>query len=170
MTPFPFRSTRGDKIGLIAKNGSGKTTLLRTLAGEVTPEGVRPRILVAKHIRIAFLSQDPLLSLQSNHPGRPPCTAPGTHPGLSILPGSETGLETRGYSKQATLRMDDNKAWDFRIENAHGDRKHSGSPTCKEPLGPSPGGRRNASPLPGSFSRSQIYSFSTSQPITLTST
>ena len=51
--------SKGDKIGLIAQNGSGKTTLLKVIAGKESVEGERAKILMNKHVRTAFLDQDP---------------------------------------------------------------------------------------------------------------
>lgn len=50
----------GDKIGLIGPNGSGKTTLLRMIAGREAPDS--GQITVWGHIRIQYLSQEPVLT------------------------------------------------------------------------------------------------------------
>ena len=56
-----FTISKGNKIALIAKNGSGKTTLLKVIAGEEGVEGENAKIELAKHIKIAYLKQDPQL-------------------------------------------------------------------------------------------------------------
>ena len=49
----------GDRIGLIGRNGCGKTTLLKIIAGLLTD--FRGDVVVAKGVRIGYLSQEPEL-------------------------------------------------------------------------------------------------------------
>ena len=49
----------GDRIGLIGRNGCGKTTLLKIIAGMLTD--IKGDVVVAKGIRIGYLSQEPEL-------------------------------------------------------------------------------------------------------------
>lgn len=48
-----------DRIGLIGRNGCGKTTLLKIIAGFLTD--IKGNVVVAKDIRIGYLSQEPEL-------------------------------------------------------------------------------------------------------------
>lgn len=102
---------RGDKIGLIAKNGSGKSTLLRTLAGELPPEGLKPKILVSKDIRLSHLPQEPELDHSMT------ILDSFLEIDLPEIQAYKAYLEARAGSddkamQKATLRMDDIKAWD----------------------------------------------------------
>ena len=55
-----FGINQGQKIGFVAKNGTGKTTLLNILSGDETPD--EGRVVYRKILRVAFLSQDPVLN------------------------------------------------------------------------------------------------------------
>ena len=51
-----LRIERGERVALIGANGSGKTTLLRIATGQESCDS--GRIIIAKNIRTAYLSQD----------------------------------------------------------------------------------------------------------------
>ena len=51
---------KGQKIALIAKNGTGKTTLLDLIAGLEKPDGDQYTFLLSKHIKTAYLRQEPI--------------------------------------------------------------------------------------------------------------
>ncbi|MCG8351193.1 MAG: ABC-F family ATP-binding cassette domain-containing protein [Chloroflexales bacterium] len=61
-THVSFGLDKGDRIGVIGVNGSGKTTLLRVLAGVEPPD--TGRVVIANGVRVAYLSQNPLLDDQ----------------------------------------------------------------------------------------------------------
>jgi ATP-binding cassette subfamily F protein uup len=54
-----FGINKDQKIAFVAKNGSGKTSILKIITGEDTPD--TGQIVVRKEIKMAFLSQEPLL-------------------------------------------------------------------------------------------------------------
>jgi ATP-binding cassette subfamily F protein uup len=61
-TNVSFGLDKGDRVGVIGLNGSGKTTLLRVIAGIEPPD--TGRVVVANGVRVAYLSQNPLLDDQ----------------------------------------------------------------------------------------------------------
>ena len=106
-----LRINKGDKIALIAQNGSGKTTLMKILCGQVAPEGVSPKVLVAPDIRIGFLDQEPdfaggqtirdaILRIDL-----PEIKAWAAHE-QALMQGEQEALE------EAAVSMDDHHAWD----------------------------------------------------------
>jgi ATP-binding cassette subfamily F protein uup len=103
---------KGDKIGLIAKNGSGKTTLLRVIAGNISPEGEKAKILINKNIRIVFLDQEPDLDKNSTIID---AIFQTDDPMLNAIKKYEEALLIGDESKlhSTIIAMDNLKAWDF---------------------------------------------------------
>ena len=106
-----FTISKGNKIALIAKNGSGKTTLLKVIAGEEGVEGENARIELAKHIKIAYLKQDPELEprdtvLEAIFDAANKKMNAVKEYKLSLLSNDKEAQQT------ALLTMDDESAWD----------------------------------------------------------
>jgi len=103
--------SQGDKIALIARNGSGKSTLLRVIAGVDQPEGERAKIHLSRHVKTAFLDQDPTFDAHQTveevlfDTNLPRMKAVKEY-NDALASGNPTRLE------QAMARMDDLKAWD----------------------------------------------------------
>lgn len=55
-----FGINKDQKIAFVAKNGTGKTSILKIITGEDTPD--TGQIVIRKEIKMAFLSQEPLLN------------------------------------------------------------------------------------------------------------
>lgn len=106
-----FTISKGDRIALIAKNGSGKTTLMRVLSGEEGLEGESARLIMDKNIRVSFLHQEPDLNPEAKiidevfEADLPAIKAVKAYE-EAVLSNDENALQ------EATLRMDDHKAWD----------------------------------------------------------
>ena len=103
--------SKGDRIAIIAKNGSGKTTIMRMICGEEGIEGENAKISISKDIRISYLAQEPVLD--------PNATAvdavfDADLPAITALKKYEKALlfGTEDEINEATLMMDDTKAWD----------------------------------------------------------
>jgi ATP-binding cassette subfamily F protein uup len=106
-----FGINKDQKIAFVAKNGTGKTSILKIITGEDTPD--TGQIVVRKEIKMAFLSQEPLLN--------PELTIEESifasdNDILKVIEQYEKALENpeneEAYQK-AFEKMDMHNAWDF---------------------------------------------------------
>jgi ATP-binding cassette subfamily F protein uup len=106
-----FTISKGDKIALIAKNGSGKTTLLKVISGEENVEGENAKIEIAKHIKIAYLKQEPEL-----HPKDTVLEAifDAANKKMNAVKEYKIAMlsDDKEAQQKALLAMDDEVAWD----------------------------------------------------------
>lgn len=103
--------SKGDRIALIAKNGSGKTTLMRMICGEEGLEGENAKINISKDIRISYLPQEPQLDPDDTVVN---AVFDADLPAIKALKKYENALlfGVEEDINEATLMMDDTKAWD----------------------------------------------------------
>jgi ABC transport system ATP-binding/permease protein len=103
--------SKGDRIALIAKNGSGKTTIMRMICGEEGLEGENAKISISKDIRISYLAQEPVLDYNSTVVD---AVFDADLAAIKALKKYESALlfGTEDEINEASLLMDDTKAWD----------------------------------------------------------
>lgn len=106
-----FTISQGDRIALIAKNGSGKTTLMRVLSGEEGIEGEGAKLIIDKNIRTSFLHQEPDLNPEAKIIDE---VFEADLPAIKAVKAYEVAvlLNDPNALQEATLLMDDHKAWD----------------------------------------------------------
>ena len=94
------------------KNGSGKTTLLRVIAGDEAPEGELSKIILRKGIRIGYLSQEP--DFYENHTVLEAVLDSDNALTQAVKQYQEALLlSSPDAIQEASMAMDDLKAWDF---------------------------------------------------------
>lgn len=109
-----FGISKDQKVGFVAKNGTGKTSLLNILAGTDSPDD--GQVIYRNDIRVAFLSQDPVLD--------PNLTIEQSifsseNPTLKVVKQYEKALqnpEDADALQKAMDAMEANNAWDFETE------------------------------------------------------
>ena len=108
--------SKGDKIALIARNGSGKSTLLRVIAGVTAAEGERAKVHLSKHIKIAFLDQDPDFE---GHLTIEEAFWDSENPSIKAMKSYNRALESGNDTllQEAMIEMDDLKAWDVEAKS-----------------------------------------------------
>ncbi|MBK8388565.1 MAG: ABC-F family ATP-binding cassette domain-containing protein [Saprospiraceae bacterium] len=106
-----FTISQGDRIALIAKNGSGKTTLMRVLSGEEGIEGEGAKLIIDKNIRTSFLHQEPDLNPEAKIIDE---VFEADLPAIKAVKAYEEAVLSNNPNalQEATLLMDDHKAWD----------------------------------------------------------
>ena len=106
-----FTISQGDRIALIAKNGSGKTTLMRVLSGEEGIEGEGAKLIIDKNIRTSFLHQEPDLNPEAKIIDE---VFEADLPAIKAVKAYEVAVLSNDPNalQEATLLMDDHKAWD----------------------------------------------------------
>ena len=106
-----FTISQGDRIALIAKNGSGKTTLMRVLSGEEGIEGEGAKLIIDKNIRTSFLHQEPDLNPEAKIIDE---VFEADLPAIKAVKAYEEAVLSNDPNalQEATLLMDDHKAWD----------------------------------------------------------
>ncbi|HMS68080.1 MAG TPA: ABC-F family ATP-binding cassette domain-containing protein [Saprospiraceae bacterium] len=106
-----FTISQGDRIALIAKNGSGKTTLMRVLSGEEGIEGEGAKLIIDKNIRTSFLHQEPDLNPEAKIIDE---VFEADLPAIKAVKAYEVAVLSNDANalQEATLLMDDHKAWD----------------------------------------------------------
>jgi len=106
-----FTISQGNRIALIAKNGSGKTTLMRVLSGEEGIEGEGAKLIIDKNIRTSFLHQEPDLNPEAKIIDE---VFEADLPAIKAVKAYEEAVLSNNPNalQEATLLMDDHKAWD----------------------------------------------------------
>ncbi len=104
--------SKGDRIAIIAKNGSGKTTIMRMICGEEGIEGENAKINISKDIRISYLAQEPDLDPEARTID---AVFDADLPEIKALQKYESALlfGNENEINEASLLMDDTKAWDI---------------------------------------------------------
>ncbi len=107
-----FTISKGEKIALIAKNGSGKSTLLRIIASVEAPEGERARVILNRHIKAAFLDQDPSFE---GHKTIEEIFYDVQDPRVKAIKRYEASLANGDPDEMSTALslMDEHRAWDI---------------------------------------------------------
>ena len=114
-----FGLSQGDKTALVARNGSGKTTLINILVGKDVPDSGEAAF--NKDISVGFLPQVPEFDesktvIESIFDAQ--------NPMIDAIKAYEQALEEAQSGteesieklQQASVLMDDLKAWDFEVE------------------------------------------------------
>lgn len=109
-----FGINKDQKIAFVAKNGTGKTSILKIITGEDTPD--TGQIVMRKDIKMAFLSQEPILDPELTIEESIFASDNDT---LKVIEQYEKALENpedeEAYQK-AFERMDLHNAWDFETQ------------------------------------------------------
>jgi len=111
-----FHIESGQKVAFVARNGTGKSTLLKIIMGEESPEGERPKVMLYKGIRLAYLDQAPEFDTNQTvleavfDTENEMLNAIRDYEMCLLRPTEEEALQ------KALAKMDELEAWDFEVQ------------------------------------------------------